>query len=617
MTHSIENGSSSINEETGEAHSVSSFPRLKPDVELVGELPETGFTSQQWLARRGDRFVQITELLYRVLEHIDGARTVGEIAEAVTASTEYEIAPEQIDYLITEKLVPAGLVVDPTGDGDDGNATDEASPVSPLAVGMRRKVIGPDLIQPVARILSVLYFPPVIVAILAIAGLAHIWLYFEAGVANSLIATLFTPGLLLAVIGALLVASVFHELGHAAALTYGGGRVRGMGVGFYFMYPAFYTDVTDGYRLGRWARVRTDLGGFYFYLIAALGAIGLYAVTGQPWLVTLVVLINVDILRQLLPFVRFDGYWALADLTGIPDLFSQIGPFVRSLSSRMGTGAKLPQLKRWVKVVYLTWIVATLPVLAVLLWLMVTRLPDFLTVVVGSLLSQLAAIPSVLRTGDALGTVFLVLQLLILALEIVGIVYLLFSVGRSLFQVARAQPTMLRRTIAGSVFIAFVGLIGYGWIPELPVARGDEPAGVERFEDLGSSHVTRPVSYPQSPPVGGDHAPTVQNCGFYTSPVANENAVHSLEHGAVWITYSPDLTDNQIRSLRRFATTDHVLVSPYPNLPAPIVASAWGRQLRLNVSDDPRLSQFLDAFRLGPQAPESGGPCSGGKGQPS
>jgi putative peptide zinc metalloprotease protein len=598
--------------------SISPSFRLVPDVELIGELPETGFTSQQWLARRGNRFIQITELLFRVLEGIDGDRSVEEIAEAMTASTEYEIVPEQVTYLIAEKLIPAGLVVDPTADFDDSSKATSQAPVrSPLAVGMRRKVIGPDVIEPVARTLSVLYVPPVLVGILSLAAVAHVWLYFERGVTNSIVATLFTPGMLLCVLGALLMASVFHELGHAAALTYGGGRVRGMGVGFYFMYPAFYTDVTDSYRLGRWARVRTDLGGFYFYLIVALVAIGLHAVTGQPWLVTLVVLINVDILRQSLPFVRFDGYWAFADLTGIPDLFSQAAPFARSLSGRVGGGAKLPPLKRWVKVVFLTYIVATLPVLGVLLWLMVARLPHLLIVVVASVLSQLAAIPSVWRDGDSLLTTFLVLQLAILALEVVGICYLLFSVGRSLLQVARAQPTTARSTVASLVFALFVGLIGYGLIPEVPVARGDEPAGVERFEVNERSHVTGLISYPQSPPVGGDHAPTVQNCGFYASPVADENAVHSLEHGAVWITYSPELPNDQIKALRRLAKTDYLLVSPYPDLPAPIVASAWGRQLRLNVVEDARLDQFLDAYRLGRQAPESGEPCDGGRGRPT
>ena len=93
--------------------------------------------------------------------------------------------------------------------------------------------------------------------------------------------------------------------------------------------------------------------------------------------------------------------------------------------------------------------------------------------------------------------------------------------------------------------------------------------------------MTTPVSYPQRPPVGGDHSPIWQNCGFYDDPIANENGVHSLEHGVVWITYRPDLSQDQVNALRRLARNErHILVSPFPGLPAPVVASAWGRQAR-------------------------------------
>src|SRR5690348_10067614 len=80
--------------------------------------------------------------------------------------------------------------------------------------------------------------------------------------------------------------------------------------------------------LGRWARVRTDLGGFYFHLIFALGIIALSLATGREFLLLAVPLINLDMLYQWLVFVRFDGYWVLADLTGIPDFFSQVMAFL-------------------------------------------------------------------------------------------------------------------------------------------------------------------------------------------------------------------------------------------------------------------------------------------------
>lgn len=136
-------------------------------------------------------------------------------------------------------------------------------------------------------------------------------------------------------------------------------------------------------------------------------------------------------------------------------------------------------------------------------------------------------------------------------------------------------------------------------------------AGLRTFSGLSQDHVTTRVSYPQNPPVGGEHNPVPQTCGAYDQPVPNEQAVHSMEHGAVWITYRPDLAAAQIARLRALAGQTYVLVSPYPGLPAPVVASAWGRQVRLSSAEDPRLVRFVDAFRQGPQTPEPGAPCVG------
>jgi predicted small secreted protein len=142
------------------------------------------------------------------------------------------------------------------------------------------------------------------------------------------------------------------------------------------------------------------------------------------------------------------------------------------------------------------------------------------------------------------------------------------------------------------------------------------PAGVTSYSNLSRDHTKEPVDYPQSPPVGGPHNPIWQNCGFYSKPVRDENAVHSMEHGAVWITYAPDLPKDRVEKIKSLTQKSYVLASPYPGLPAPVVASAWGKQLRLNSTNDPRLEQFVRAYRQGPQTPEPGAPCRGGVGSP-
>lgn len=141
--------------------------------------------------------------------------------------------------------------------------------------------------------------------------------------------------------------------------------------------------------------------------------------------------------------------------------------------------------------------------------------------------------------------------------------------------------------------------------------------GVVGFGRPSQEHVSGTVNYPQNPPVGGPHAGAWQNCGIYDQPVGKENAVHSMEHGAVWLTYQPDLPAPSIEQLRQLARgRTFVLLAPYPGLPSAVVASAWGVQLKVDTVNDPRLAQFITKYMQGPQTPELGASCFGALGTP-
>jgi hypothetical protein len=141
--------------------------------------------------------------------------------------------------------------------------------------------------------------------------------------------------------------------------------------------------------------------------------------------------------------------------------------------------------------------------------------------------------------------------------------------------------------------------------------------GVVSYSNLSRNHSEAPQQYPQTPPVGGVHSAVWQNCGIYDQPVRNENAVHSLEHGAVWLAYRPDLPTSAVEALRSLARgRDHVLLAPYPDLPHAVVATAWGLQLPVEDASDPRLSLFVTRYENGTQTPEPGAVCSGGTGTP-
>lgn len=144
-----------------------------------------------------------------------------------------------------------------------------------------------------------------------------------------------------------------------------------------------------------------------------------------------------------------------------------------------------------------------------------------------------------------------------------------------------------------------------------------EIAGLTEFPNLPATHIDpAPVDYQKSygmaVPAGGDHSQVWLNCGVYSQPQQNENAVHALEHGAVWVTYDPDVaTDEDIAALRNAIPDQYTILSPYPGQPAPFMASAWGAQIEMESVSDARLAQFIDRYWKSADAPEPGASCSG------
>ena len=138
---------------------------------------------------------------------------------------------------------------------------------------------------------------------------------------------------------------------------------------------------------------------------------------------------------------------------------------------------------------------------------------------------------------------------------------------------------------------------------------------VETWEITDRAHTMDDVTYPQDPPAGGAHAPIWLACGVYDEPVRDENAVHDLEHGTVWITHDPDLSDDD-RATLAGQLPDNGIMSPREGLTSPVVVTVWGAQLRLDSADDRRLALFLEEYGDGHTAPEFGVTCQGGTPSP-
>lgn len=176
--------------------------------------------------------------------------------------------------------------------------------------------------------------------------------------------------------------------------------------------------------------------------------------------------------------------------------------------------------------------------------------------------------------------------------------------------------------IAGSAAlgVALVALLVYAVMNQGggldPVLRDPDNAiegvTVADEEALSRNHVAGTVDYPQQPPNGGDHNGAPQTCDVYTEPIAPEHAVHSLEHGAVWVTYNDSVSEDDVSALEDEVQGDpYRLLSPLSEQESPIVLTAWGRTLQVDSADDERVGQFLRAYTNGPQNPERGAACVG------
>src|SRR5215467_367073 len=307
------------------------MPRRARDVDLLGPT-ETGAHGDRWLiCVGGSRYVQATPRLYLVLSHSDGKTSVEEIAGRVSRDLGRHVTPDQVRWLLRDRLVPAGLVS--TSASADESLTDlrqsGMQPRTPLlAIRHRLPILPYRVTAPLADVLHHLYWPPAIVATVAAAAAVTVWAYLGPGLLAGINSLVGHPELVLLLLLLDVPLRVFHELGHASAMRRASVPYGEIGVALYVVVPVYYTDVTHSYRLPRADRVRVDLGGMYFDCISMIGLFLAYRVTGLGVLVVAIVLVGVNVLREFTPFMRFDGYYLMADLIGVHEPLSLFKPFV-------------------------------------------------------------------------------------------------------------------------------------------------------------------------------------------------------------------------------------------------------------------------------------------------
>lgn len=351
-----------------------SLPRLAEGVEFLGEYAGSGFKEARYLVRRSDgQIVQLTHLLYLVAEAIDGRRSLEEIAAKVSEGYGRKVSADNIATLLDSSLRPDGVVV-----GADGSVPELVKPDPLLALKLKTTLVPERVVHFISGLLRPLFWPPVVIAVVAGLIALDIWYFGTHGVGEGLRDLMYQPLIVLLIYGLLILSVLWHEFGHATACRYGGANPGKIGFGIYVVWPAFYTDVTDALKLGKAGRVRTDLGGVYFNALFALAVGGVYALTGFEPILVLIVIQHMLMLYQFMPFLRLDGYHVVSDLTGIPDLFGRIKPTLKSMVPGQENPRQVTELKPWARAVVTIWVLTVIPVLLCLFGMMVLSAPRVL-----------------------------------------------------------------------------------------------------------------------------------------------------------------------------------------------------------------------------------------------
>lgn len=410
-----------------------------PGLITHGPVTGSGLTSTTYLVERGDgQMVHLSELLYLVLERAAPGRTSAEVADEVSRATGRVLTPHALDTLARTKLEPLGLLRDAHQAGAQPGPAPRADPL--LGLRLRGTLVPARAVQAVSPHLVFTFWPPLMVAVAVAVATLDVLLLRRGDPWTALNHVLATPALLLTLFAILTVGAVIHELGHAVGCRAGGGRPGRIGVGVYLLFPAFYTDVTQSYRLSRSGRLRTDLGGLYFNLWCLLGLALGYLFGGEyPVLLLALLLMHLEMAQQLVPTVRFDGYYVLSDLAGVPDLFARVRPLLTSLLPGASVDPRVRELRPGPRRIVTAWVLLVVPTLLVGFGWLLWNLPTIVATTLRAITQQAHVLTRSWSAGQPAQAVLAVLALALLAVPLLGLAAFAVRPLRAPFRWARAQ----------------------------------------------------------------------------------------------------------------------------------------------------------------------------------
>jgi putative peptide zinc metalloprotease protein len=405
-------------------------------LEFLGPVQGSGLRDPAFLVRRvDDQVVQLSELLHLVVRAVEPPRPAEQVAEDVSAAYGQTLTVGGLAHLVTTRLEPLGLVV--PDDAPEPARSVRARPL--LALTAKGTLVPARVVGRLAGALAPLFWPPLVT--LALAGLvvADVALLTRGDFWGAITELFATPTIALLIYALLTAAALVHELGHAAACRYGGAVPGEIGFGLYLVFPAFYTDVTDSYRIGRAGRVRTDLGGLHFNVLTVLVLAGAYLATGSGVLLLTALVLQFQMVQQLIPVVRFDGYYLLSDLAGVPDLFARVGPVLRSLRPGHPDDPRVTELRPRSRRFVTVWVLTVVPLLTAALGWAIWYLPEFVERGREGVRLQQLVFDVAWDRRDWPAMALAVVSIALLLLPILGAVLALWRLGTTLVLLARAR----------------------------------------------------------------------------------------------------------------------------------------------------------------------------------
>ena len=554
--------------------------RLTEGTELLGPYEGSAYTEPHYLVRRGDGQVfHLSHLLYLVLLAINGERDLEGVAVQTSEELGRPVVADNVIYLVESKLRPLGLLASPAEAGDE--PLSRSKPL--LALRYRTKVIPARFHWTATTALQTLFWPPVVLFVLGGLLATDIWLFgaHPHVLAQAARQLPFHPALFLLVTGLVLFSGYFHELGHAAGTRYSGASPGVMGVGIYLAFPAFYTDLTDSYRLNRRGRLRSDVGGVYFNAVLVVVAGAVYIPTRFSPLLIFIVLSQAAALYQFLPFIRLDGYYIMSDLIGVPNLFAFVGPVLASLFRRHDPRieAQLAPVNRRARLAIRAWAVLTVVFLAFNLLTIVLLAPVLFPSEWSAAHFQVHSMDVAFGHHDVAGGLNDLVALVFIAFAPVGILLILGTMLKRLAPAVRKWwPTHRLLTAALVVLLAGALFVQGQSMASRLMPQPRAPAVVFTGPSPSSVQPT-----PSPPPTAPPASPTVQPPPS-APPIANY--VYVVQPGDTLWALAAQHLGNPLRYQELFALNrglseadGHTLVDPnliYPGMKLLFPADATG-----------------------------------------